>query len=237
VPLRRPLTASLAALLLAACATSEAATLYGSSRPGPRTSSATAPATAPATLAPAATPGTTRSPTAVVARAPATASSRPSASRSARPTSSPRPTVVSPRGSGSAALPSGSGAGRRIVYSVPRQRVWLVGSDGAVVRTYLVSGQTRQPAAGSYRVYSKSLSTASSSGSVTMRYMVRFAVGRYTGTAVGFHDIPRQRDGTRVQSEADLGRPVSHGCVRQRTSDAAALWAFARVGTRVVVVR
>jgi len=30
---------------------------------------------------------------------------------------------------------------------------------------------------------------------------------------------------------------VSHGCVRQRTSDAAALWAFARVGTRVVVVR
>jgi lipoprotein-anchoring transpeptidase ErfK/SrfK len=39
-----------------------------------------------------------------------------------------------------------------------------------------------------------------------------------------------------VQTKAQLGTPQSHGCIRQKESDAKALWAFAPIGTTVVVV-
>ncbi len=136
-----------------------------------------------------------------------------------------------------ARLPSSSGSGKRIVYSISRQRVWLVERDGDVERTYLVSGQPSQPDPGSYRVYSKSRHARSAVSDATMQFMVRFAEGEETGAPVGFHDIPRRFDGTYVQTEAELGKPLSAGCVRQRRSDARMLWSFAPVGTRVVVTR
>lgn len=135
------------------------------------------------------------------------------------------------------ALPRHSGAGRRIVYSLSRQRVWLVGSAGHVQRTYLVSGRRTQPGPGRYRVYSKSLSAHSSVSPETMRYMVRFAYGRRTGVPVGFHTIPRNRAGHAAQKISDLGRAISAGCVRQRRADALVLWHFSHVGTRVAVTR
>ena len=67
----------------------------------------------------------------------------------------------------------------------------------------------------------------------TMRYMVRFAHGRRA--AIGFHDIP-VKDGQKVQGREDLGTAMSHGCIRQGRPDAKALWAFAPLGTNVVVV-
>jgi len=130
------------------------------------------------------------------------------------------------------AVPGGTGAGRRIVYSVTGQRVWLVESNSAVVRTYRVSGRAGTPRQGTYSVFSKS--TNASSGSVTMRYMVRFARG--TSLAIGFHTIPRRADGQPIQTTGELGSYRSHGCVRQAESDALALWEFAPVGTTVVVV-
>ena len=39
-----------------------------------------------------------------------------------------------------------------------------------------------------------------------------------------------------MQTVAQLGTPLSHGCIRQRTADARALWDFAPLGTTVVVV-
>ncbi|HET6697892.1 MAG TPA: L,D-transpeptidase, partial [Nocardioidaceae bacterium] len=66
----------------------------------------------------------------------------------------------------------------------------------------------------------------------TMKYMVRFAHGEHA--AIGFHDIPIL-DGERVQGFDELGTPQSHGCIRQRRTDAIALWRFAPIGTRVVV--
>ena len=39
-----------------------------------------------------------------------------------------------------------------------------------------------------------------------------------------------------MQTVGQLGTPLSHGCIRQRTADAKALWRFAPVGTTVVVV-
>jgi hypothetical protein len=129
-------------------------------------------------------------------------------------------------------LPGGSGQGRRVVYSVGQQRVWWVESDGTVVNTYLVSGRRGTPGYGTYAVYSRS--RYASSGSARMEFMVRFARGR--SLAIGFHSIPTVR-GRPLQSEAQLGIPLSHGCVRQRVSDAAALWNWAPLGTRVDVVK
>ena len=129
--------------------------------------------------------------------------------------------------------PPGSGGGRRVVYSNSQQRVWLVEGDERVVRSYLVSGRRNYPRPGTYRVFSKS--RVSRSGSLRLEYMVRFAPGRTM--AAGFHAIPVNRRGRPIQSEAELGRPRSRGCVRQSRSDAAFLWDWAPVGTTVVLTR
>jgi lipoprotein-anchoring transpeptidase ErfK/SrfK len=132
------------------------------------------------------------------------------------------------------ALPTGTGHGKRIVFSQSRQRVWLVSSAKHVERTYLVSGSvTDNLDPGTYSVYSRSEQAWGIDDSGTMRYFVRFTQGD-TGAAIGFHDIPID-DGEPVQTIAQLGTPQSHGCVRQRRADAIALWEFAPLGTTVVV--
>jgi lipoprotein-anchoring transpeptidase ErfK/SrfK len=131
------------------------------------------------------------------------------------------------------ALPEGSGRGRRVVFSEGRQRVWLVARGGAVERTYLVSGSIHDNLdPGTYSVYSRSEQAWGIDDSGSMRYFVRFAHG--DNAAIGFHDIPID-EGRRVQGVADLGTPQSHGCIRQKRADARALWAFAPLGTTVVV--
>lgn len=132
------------------------------------------------------------------------------------------------------ALPADSGTGKRVVFSQSRQRVWLVSDDTTIVRTYPVSGSVYdnlQP--GVFNVYSRSESAWGVDDSGTMKYFVRFTQGD-TGAAIGFHDIP-VKDGELVQTEAQLGTPLSHGCIRQRRFDAIALWEFAPLGTTVVV--
>jgi hypothetical protein len=131
------------------------------------------------------------------------------------------------------ALPAGSGEGRRIVFSQSRQRVWLVGEDG-VERTYLVSGSVYDNLdPGTFSVYSRSETAVGIDDSGTMNYFVRFTTGD-EGAAIGFHDIPID-EGQPVQTVAQLGTPLSHGCIRQKPEDAIALWEFAPVGTTVVV--
>lgn len=130
-------------------------------------------------------------------------------------------------------LPAGSGSGRRIVFSESRQRVWLVEGGKHVARTYLVSGSLYDNLdPGTYSVYSRSEQAYGVDDSGTMKYFVRFTQGE--SAAIGFHDIPVD-DGKLVQSVAQLGTPRSHGCIRQKRSDAIALWDFAPLGTTVVV--
>ena len=133
------------------------------------------------------------------------------------------------------AVPEGSGKGQRVVYSIERQRVWLVQAGGEVERTYRVSGQLSQPGPGTYAVYSKSRHTTSAVSRARMQYMVRFARGKRTGAPIGFHDIPQEFKGRFEQTEAQLGQPLSAGCIRQARKDAVHLWEFAPVGTKVVV--
>jgi hypothetical protein len=131
-----------------------------------------------------------------------------------------------------APLPANSGEGRRAVYAVDAQHVWLVEADGTVVRDYNVSGHKGYPKAGTYAVWSRS--EVSRAGSLRLNNMVRFARSRRK--AVGFHQIPLRRNGVPIQSDAALGHFRSHGCVRESAADAAAMWDFGQMGTTVVVL-
>ena len=130
-------------------------------------------------------------------------------------------------------LPVGSGDGRRVVFSVAGQRMWWVDGAGAVVRTNLVSGRANTPAHGTFQVYSRTEHATGLDGS-KMDYFVRFTKGP-NGWAIGFHDIP-EVGGVPVQTDAQLGQALSHGCIRQGQDDALFTWDFLQVGDEVVVV-
>jgi hypothetical protein len=137
-------------------------------------------------------------------------------------------------GVGESPVPSDSGAGRRIVYSNSDQRVWLVEADGTVSDTYLVSGKQGVPAPGTYEVFSKSEAAFAGHDDITMSHMVRFAHG--TNLPIGFHAIPNDGNGRPLQKEEELGEFHSAGCVRQSPGHAAHLFAWADIGTAVVVL-
>lgn len=145
-----------------------------------------------------------------------------------------RPAVAEARGPQVPPLPPDSGQGRRIVFDQSEQRVWLVEADGSVDRSYLVSGSrfdNLRP--GTYRVLSRQRHAVSFDLSGTMEYFVHFTTGRRA--PIGFHAIPVFNDGTPEQTVAELGRPLSAGCIRQKKSDARYLWRWAPLGTTVVV--
>jgi hypothetical protein len=149
------------------------------------------------------------------------------------PTPTPTPTVVAPAVDPSV-VPADSGTGRRVVFSEGAQRVWLVGADEGVRRTYLVSGSlTDNLQPGTYEVWSRSRWAVGIDDSGVMEYFVRFAHGQRA--AIGFHSIPT-KDDQPLQTRAQLGTPQSHGCIRQAMPDAVAMWRFASAGTTVVVV-
>lgn len=154
----------------------------------------------------------------------------------AAPATSPPPTAAV-KVDRTPSPPKGTGTGRRIVFDISSQRVWLVNDSNEAVRAYLVSGSRYdQLPAGTYKVYSKSRHTTSWHGTETMEYMVRFYKGERA--AIGFHDLPvKTATGEEVQTKAQLGKPLSDGCIRQSERDALALWRFAPIGTKVVVVR
>jgi lipoprotein-anchoring transpeptidase ErfK/SrfK len=167
---------------------------------------------------------------------PDTPTSAPTTTPSSSPNAGPPPTGLH-RSNAAAqpALPASSGSGRRVVFSQHLQRVWLVGADDQVARTYLVSGSTTdnlQP--GTYAIETRERHAIGIDNSGTMQYFDIFTAGP-TGAAIGFHSIP-VKNGHLVQTTAQLGTPQSHGCIRQWMPDAIALWRFAPIGTKVVVV-
>ncbi len=145
----------------------------------------------------------------------------------------PRETTRKRKAAQEPALPADSGSGRRVVFDMGDQRVWLVAADGSVRRTYPVSGSlldNLRP--GTFEVYSRSRHAIGIDDSGVMEYFVRFTRGQRA--AIGFHSIPT-KDGRPLQTRGELGTPQSHGCIRQARPDARRLWAFAPLGTKVVV--
>ncbi|CAN5741495.1 hypothetical protein BH23ACT12_BH23ACT12_15360 [soil metagenome] len=132
-----------------------------------------------------------------------------------------------------ASVPADSGSGRRVVYSVSAQRVWLVNDDGSLHGAWPVSGRRGLPKPGSYSVFSRSRNARAAAPGITMEFMVRFV--RTSGLPIGFHAIPVNRRGAQIQRVDQLGTFQSLGCVRQRYEDAVTMWEFAQIGTPVIV--
>jgi hypothetical protein len=116
------------------------------------------------------------------------------------------------------------------------QHVWLVAASGRVVRDFAASGRKNWPRTGTYRVFSKSPRSYSTTYGVSFRWMVRFAQGH--SASIGFHTIPRYRSGRLMHPLSKLGKPVGRGgCPHSADPDARFLYRWASVGTKVVVVR
>ncbi|MFI5945661.1 hypothetical protein ACIBCB_36190 [Streptomyces uncialis] len=123
------------------------------------------------------------------------------------------------------ALPAGTGGGARVVYALEDDRVWL--ADGSRVRaTYTVTPSTVDPVPGTYTVTSRTGRTAGSDG-VGIEHVVRFAVA--DGVSIGFSAAV---DGAR--GAPDPRRRT--GGIRSTRAQGDAMWDFAVIGTKVVVI-
>lgn len=123
------------------------------------------------------------------------------------------------------AVPTGSGKGVRVVYSLSERRVWLVGA-GQLTQTFPVVPSTLSPRPGTYEVTSRSGRIEGSDG-VEIEHVVRFA--KVDDVSIGFSAAV---DGS-MTSPAP-GRKT--GGVRMKRADGDAMWTFATIGSKVVVV-
>ncbi|MFD8746549.1 hypothetical protein [Streptomyces sp. NPDC059616] len=126
------------------------------------------------------------------------------------------------------ALPKGSGTGKRVVYALENRRVWLVDADGKVDRTFEVMPSALNPRPGTYQVNTpRSGAPTKGSDGVMIEHVVRFAV--VDDVAVGFSAAV---DGSMESPDPTL----KTGGVRMSREDGDAMWGFAMVGTKVVVL-
>ncbi len=125
------------------------------------------------------------------------------------------------------ALPGNSGAGRRVVYSLDDDRVWLVGMAGNVERTFRVTAGRVDPPPGRYSVTSRSGAVTGTDGT-PVEHVVRFA--SVDGVVIGFSAAVKA---TAPAPDA----MVRTGGIRQTRADGDAMWDFATIGQRVVVIR
>lgn len=133
--------------------------------------------------------------------------------------------------------PRDTHTGKRIVYDKQLMTVWLMDKHNEVVARYPVVGRWDRPEKGTYRVFSKSPVSYNPESKVTFAHMVRFAPGLQTGYSIGFHAIPRYRDGSMMHSEKQLGLPIARGgCVRLSDDAAKHVYRFLDIGDLVVVL-
>ncbi|GAB2583288.1 hypothetical protein GCM10027168_15050 [Streptomyces capparidis] len=126
----------------------------------------------------------------------------------------------------SPALPANSGEGKRIVYSLKLNRVWIVNAREKSVATFAVWPGSVDPIVGLHRV-SRLLPDTVGTDGVPIEHVIYFsAVGN---TAVAFS----------AALDGSSPKPVEGketGGVRMRRSDGEKLWDFATIGTPVIVV-
>ncbi|MGW5931744.1 hypothetical protein ACWF2L_36735 [Streptomyces anulatus] len=158
------------------------------------------------------------------ANAPASVAStpgkKPVASASAQPSAKPKPKADP------LAVPAASGKGERVVYALKDRRVWLVDEDNKAIRTFTVMPSPVSPPPGVHQVTSRS-GTVQGSDGVPIEHVVRFA--NVDEVAIGFSAA---QDGSMASPD-----PTSKtGGVRMKRADGNAMWTFATVGAKVVVV-
>ncbi|MET8977726.1 hypothetical protein ABZX85_19115 [Streptomyces sp. NPDC004539] len=126
------------------------------------------------------------------------------------------------------ALPGNSGVGQRVVYSVDDDRVWLVDEKGKVARTFRVYPGGLDPKPGPYVVSSRAGAVTATDGT-RIEHVVRFAETA-EGMAIGFSAAV-----SGALPEADT--MVRTGGIRETRADGDAMWDFATVGRKVMVIR
>ncbi|MER5280068.1 hypothetical protein ABT025_30630 [Streptomyces sp. NPDC002809] len=124
------------------------------------------------------------------------------------------------------AVPAASGTGMRVVYALGDRRVWLVNAKNKSTRTFKVMPSAVSALPGTYPVSSRSGSVTGSDG-VPIEHVVRFATN--DDVAIGFSAA---QDGTMESPDPTL----KAGGVRMSREDGNAVWTFATVGVKVVVV-
>ncbi|MFJ2396102.1 hypothetical protein ACIOTI_25560 [Streptomyces sp. NPDC087843] len=125
------------------------------------------------------------------------------------------------------ALPGDSGSGERVVYSIDDDRVWLVGENNKTQRTFAVTPGTLDPVVGTYAVTSRGRTVTGSDGA-QIEHVVRFSV--VDGIVIGFSAAT---DGS--TSAPDPAKRL--GGIRESRADGDAMWTFATVGVKVVVIQ
>ncbi|MCX4576930.1 hypothetical protein OHB41_27905 [Streptomyces sp. NBC_01571] len=125
------------------------------------------------------------------------------------------------------ALPGDSGTGERVVYSIDDDRVWLVGENNKTQRTFAVTPGTLDPVVGTYAVTSRGRTVTGSDGA-QIEHVVRFSV--VDGVVIGFSAAT---DGS--TSAPDPAKRL--GGIRESRADGDAMWTFATVGVKVVVIQ
>ena len=133
--------------------------------------------------------------------------------------------------------PMDGNTGRRIVYDKSLMTVWVMNKDDEVVYRFPIVGRWDRPVAGEYTVYSQSERSGNPNSRVTFDHMTRFAYGNDGKTPIGFHSIPIYYDGRMMHGIDQLGLPIATGgCIRMHEEDAKALYEWARIGDRVIVL-
>ncbi|MER6071857.1 hypothetical protein ABT187_24010 [Streptomyces sp. NPDC001817] len=124
-------------------------------------------------------------------------------------------------------VPRGSGTGERVVYSVDDDRVWLVDQGNRMQRSFKVLPGTVDPPPGTYWVTSRSSATTGTDG-VPVEHVVRFT--SVQGLVIGFSAATAPRAAAAEPS-------VRTGGIRETRADGEAMWMFATIGVKVVVIR
>lgn len=126
------------------------------------------------------------------------------------------------------AVPANSGTGRRVVLSLGAKRVWLVDpAKPGPGRTFTVQPSTVLPSAGNYTVKSVNAVPHTGSDGVSIKNGVIFTT--HNGVPIGFSSAV---DGTTPPPDPDK----KTGGIRETLGDGRALFDFAPLGTKVVVV-
>ncbi|WP_447037955.1 hypothetical protein [Streptomyces sp. DSM 118878] len=127
---------------------------------------------------------------------------------------------------GPVAVPRQSGDGERVVYSLGADRVWLVEDSGKARTTYKVTPGSVDPAPGTYTVGSRQGAVTGTDG-VAIEHVVRFTNAE--GVTIGFSAAV---DG--ATPKADPSKKT--GGIRQSREHGDAMWEFAGISDKVVVV-
>lgn len=151
------------------------------------------------------------------------------------PHSSTSPVASGPKGkpakTSPLALPANSGSGTRVVYSLTGKRIWIVDTEakaGTKPPTFPVTPSAVSPKPDTYRVTSRSSKVTGSDGK-PVEHVVRFA--NVDGVTIGFSAAV---DGKKPAPGATPQEGT--GAVRLSRPDGKAIWEFATISVKVVVV-